>query len=169
MWISISNQAYVFLNCILGGAIIAFIYDVFRVRRRTIKSGNLIVYLEDFVYWIIVALVLFAVVYRSNEGEIRGYLILGMIIGIILYILLLSRVVMRFFLFLVRILYRLLTAILIIILFPFKVIIKTLKIPAGFLCKMLSKCISGLKRRGKRRIEQMGFLKRKFKNIRRKI
>ena len=85
LWVSVSNQAYVFLSCVLGGMIIAFVYDIFRVRRKAIKSGNLIVYFEDFIYWIIVALVLFAVVYRSNEGEIRGYLILGVIIGIILY------------------------------------------------------------------------------------
>ncbi|HOQ00346.1 MAG TPA: spore cortex biosynthesis protein YabQ [Acetivibrio clariflavus] len=32
--------------------IIAFIYDIFRIRRKTIKSGNLIVYFEDFIYWI---------------------------------------------------------------------------------------------------------------------
>ena len=61
--------------------IIAFIYDVFRIR-KAIRTSNIIVYFEDFIYWILVALVLF-VVYISNEGELRGYLIVGAIIGII--------------------------------------------------------------------------------------
>jgi len=63
--------------------IVAFVYDIFRVRRKAIKSSNLIVYFEDFIYWIIVALILFAIIYRSNEGELRGYLMLGVAIGII--------------------------------------------------------------------------------------
>jgi len=47
LWVSVSNQAYVFLNCVLGGMIVAFVYDIFRVRRKAIKSSNLIVYFED--------------------------------------------------------------------------------------------------------------------------
>jgi len=91
-----------FLNCVLGGMIVAFVYDIFRVRRKAIKSSNLIVYFEDFIYWIIVALILFAIIYRSNEGELRGYLMLGVAIGIILYALLLSRIVMAVFLFVIK-------------------------------------------------------------------
>jgi len=83
--------------------IVAFVYDIFRVRRKAIKSSNLIVYFEDFIYWIIVALILFAIIYRSNEGELRGYLMLGVAIGIILYALLLSRIVMAVFLFVIKI------------------------------------------------------------------
>ena len=74
MWVSVSNQAYVFELC-LGGMIIAFLYDIFRVRRKAIRSGNLIVYFEDFIYWIIVALVLLPLSIGAMKGN-RGYLIL---------------------------------------------------------------------------------------------
>jgi hypothetical protein len=32
------------------------------------------IYVEDFFYWIIAALVMFAIVYLSNDGELRGYI-----------------------------------------------------------------------------------------------
>ena len=129
---TISNQAYVFLCCVLGGMIIAFMYDVFRIRRKAIRSSNIIVYFEDFIYWILVALVLFAVVYISNDGELRGYVIIGAIIGIILYTLLLSKIVMTVFLFALRLIYKFLITAFSIILFPFKIVLKVLKFPAGF-------------------------------------
>jgi len=65
--------------------IIAFIYDAFRIKRRAVKTSALVTYIEDIIYWIIVSIIMFAVVYYSNEGEIRGYLFLGTILGAVLY------------------------------------------------------------------------------------
>ena len=169
LWVSVSNQAYVFLSCVVGGIIIAFVYDIFRVRRKAIKSGNLIVYFEDFIYWIIVALVLFAVVYRSNEGEIRGYLILGVIIGIILYAFLLSRIVMKVFLFLIRVVYKAAVIVFTIILFPIKLALKILGFPAKRVYKTLSRCTNKLKRIRQNITNKFRISKKLFKNIRKKI
>ncbi|NLP14027.1 MAG: spore cortex biosynthesis protein YabQ [Clostridium sp.] len=169
MWVSVSNQAYVFLSCVLGGMIIAFVYDIFRVRRKAIKSGNLIVYFEDFIYWIIVALVLFAVVYRSNEGEIRGYLILGVIIGIILYAFLLSRIVMKVFLFLIRVVYKVAVFAFTIILLPIKIVLKLLGFPAKRIYKIISQCINKIKRASRNKLDRLRISKKLFKNIRKKI
>ncbi|MFZ5986554.1 MAG: spore cortex biosynthesis protein YabQ [Bacillota bacterium] len=169
MWVSVGNQAYDFLSCVLGGAIIAFIYDIFRIRRKAIKSSNLIVYFEDFIYWIIVALVMFAVVYQSNDGEIRGYLILGIILGIILYALLLSRIVMKVFLFIIGIIYKAAVFIFSIILFPLKIIYKILRIPAKFICKLLIKGAGKVRRVSRNKFDKFKAWKRIFKNIRRKI
>jgi len=149
--------------------IIAFVYDIFRVRRKAIKSGNLIVYFEDFIYWIIVALVLFAVVYRSNEGEIRGYLILGVIIGIILYAFLLSRIVMKVFLFLIRVVYKAAVIVFTIILFPIKLALKILGFPAKRVYKTLSRCTNKLKRIRQNITNKFRISKKLFKNIRKKI
>jgi spore cortex biosynthesis protein YabQ len=117
--------------------IIAFIYDIFRVRRKTIKSSNILVYFEDFIYWIIVALVLFAVLFYSNEGEIRGYLIIGTVLGIILYAVVLSRVVMKIFLFFVRIVYKSVVTILSIILLPVKIIYRGCMIPVRYIYRCI--------------------------------
>lgn len=169
LWVSVSNQAYVFLSCVLGGMIIAFLYDIFRVRRKAIRSGNLIVYFEDFIYWIIVALVLFAVVYRSNEGEIRGYLILGVVIGIVLYVLLLSRIVINVFLFLIRVVYKAAVIVFTVALIPIKVILKILGVPTKGVYKIMMKSKSKVKRVGRNIHDKFRITKKLFKNIRKKI
>ena len=59
--------------------LIAFIFDLFRIKRKAVETGNLLTYIEDLLYWIIAALVMFAVVYLANEGELRGYIFLGVV------------------------------------------------------------------------------------------
>lgn len=149
--------------------IVAFIYDIFRVRRKAIKSSNLIVYFEDFIYWIIVAIVLFAVIYQSNEGEIRGYLILGVVIGIILYGLLLSKIVMTVFLFVVKMLYKAAVTIFGILLFPLRIIFKILRIPAKHIYKTMSKSAGKIKSASKSKLGKVNLWRKINKNIRKKI
>jgi len=169
LWVSVSNQAYVFLNCVLGGMIVAFIYDIFRVRRKTIKSSNLIVYFEDFIYWIIVALVLFAIIYRSNEGELRGYVMLGVAIGIILYALILSRIVMAVFLFVIRTIYKIAVTVCGILLIPMRIILKILSVPAKKAYKSISRGAKKIKGASKNKLSKIKVSGRIFNNIRKKI
>ncbi len=169
MWVSVGNQAYSFLMCVLGGMIIAFIYDAFRIKRKTIKSSNIIIYFEDFIYWIIVALVLFGAVYISNEGEIRGYLIIGAILGIIIYAFLLSRIVMTVFLFIIGLVYKFVVVVFGILLIPLKIIYRILRIPAGFICYTALRGGKKVKRIGKVRLDKLKGWKRVIKIIRKKI
>jgi len=149
--------------------IIAFIYDVFRIKRKAIKTSNLIVYFEDFVYWILVALVLFAVVYISNDGELRGYIFIGALIGIVLYTLLLSRIVMTIFLFTIKIIYKFFSTVCIILLLPFKILYKILKVPAKIVLKGFKTIFGKARRIGKARLSRFSIWKRRFKNIIKKI
>ena len=49
----ITNQAYLFLIFILNGIIIGLLFDFFRILRKTIKTKDIITYLEDFIFWIL--------------------------------------------------------------------------------------------------------------------
>lgn len=169
LFLSVGNQAYVFLCCVLGGMIIAFIYDVFRIRRKAIKASNIIVYFEDFIYWILVALVLFAVVYLSNDGELRGYLFIGTVIGIILYSLLLSKIIMAVFLFTIRVLYKIFITAVSIIAFPFKILFKVLKVPAKIIYNSVGKILGKARRVSIDKRSKFKIWKRRFRNIRKKI
>ena len=169
LFLTVGNQAYVFLCLVLGGMIIAFIYDVFRIRRKAIKTSNLIVYFEDFVYWILVALVLFAVVYISNDGELRGYLLIGAFIGIILYSLLLSKIIMTIFLFIIKIVYKFFSIVFIILLFPLKILFKILKVPAKIIYNGLKKVFGKARRTSKAKISKFCVWRKRFKNIIKKI
>jgi len=96
------RQAYIFFCSCVCGIIIAFIYDLFRIIRKTFKTRALMVYFEDLLYWVVVAIATFLVIYYNNDGEIRAYVFLGMIIGIFVYSVSLSSPVRRTLLWVVN-------------------------------------------------------------------
>jgi spore cortex biosynthesis protein YabQ len=167
--ISVSSQAQIFLYSIIGGMIIAFIYDAFRVKRKAIRTSAFIIYFEDLIYWFIVSIVMFAVVYYSNEGEIRGYIFIGTALGAILYFLLFSRVVMNSALLVIKIVCKVFSFIWTVISCPFKLIFKVLAIPARFLAKMSKRTFKGARQIGRSRFSKVTVWKKMFKNIRKKI
>ena len=54
----IINQVYVFFWSILIGGILTLTFDFFRLMRRNKKTRDLIVYIQDIFFWIIVAFVI---------------------------------------------------------------------------------------------------------------
>lgn len=73
----IVNQVYVFLWSILIGAILTLIFDFFRLMRRNKEIRDLIVYIQDIFFWIIVAIVIIISAFVTNSGELRGYMFIG--------------------------------------------------------------------------------------------
>jgi len=167
--ISVANQAYVFLCSVAGGIIIAFIYDVFRIKRKAVRTRSLVIQFEDLIFWIIVAVVMFGVVYYSNEGEIRGYIFIGTIIGVILYVLLLSNIIMKVSLFILKIIYRILKGIWIVVSFPFKILFKVFSIPMQFFLKISRKGVRRARNITRNRLTKAAFWKKVRKNIKKKV
>jgi spore cortex biosynthesis protein YabQ len=60
-------------------------YDVLRILRRLIPHDSFFIALEDFFFWVIASLFIFAMIYRVNDGIIRGFSALGVILGGVLY------------------------------------------------------------------------------------
>jgi spore cortex biosynthesis protein YabQ len=167
--IPVSSQALIFLYSVIGGMAIAFVYDVFRIKRKTIDTSNFLTCIEDLLYWIIVAIIMFLVVYFGNEGEIRGYIFIGAIIGAVLYILLFSRIIMKIFLVIINIISVILKAVWKVVSCPFKIIFKILWIPIGFFLRQLRKIFRGARRVGKNSAAKAALWKRTFRNIIKKI
>ena len=169
MPISVSNQAYIFLCSVLGGMLIAFIYDIFRISRKAVRTGSLFIHLEDFIYWIIIAVVMFGVVYYSNDGEIRGYIFLGAMIGVVLYVLLLSKIVVRSSLLIIRIVFKVVKTIWMIISYPFKVIFKAISYPVGIIYKNSRKRLREVRGYGRNKVSKASIWRKVLKNVRKKI
>mgnify|MGYP004510347261 FL=1 len=91
------NQAYLFLVFSLTGVIIGVLFDFFRILRRSIKTSNLITYIEDILFWILTGMLILYSIWFFNNGEIRIFIFLGIIIGILLYIFTLSNIIVRIF------------------------------------------------------------------------
>ncbi|HIS61757.1 MAG TPA: spore cortex biosynthesis protein YabQ [Candidatus Scybalomonas excrementigallinarum] len=85
MNLSLLKEAHLFYLSILYGGMILFFYDWFRIVRRLIPHHNIMIAIEDLIFWIITGFSIFALIYQYNNGSIRAYCILGMGMGMIFY------------------------------------------------------------------------------------
>jgi spore cortex biosynthesis protein YabQ len=82
---SITVELQFFLISILWGGILMLAYDVLRILRRMIPHDSFFIALEDFFFWVIGSLFIFAMIYKVNDGIIRGFSALGVVLGGVLY------------------------------------------------------------------------------------
>ena len=112
----VQNQAYLFLVFSLTGVEIGILFDFFRILRRTIKTGNIVTYIQDILFWILTGILVLYNIWYFNNGEIRVYMFLGITIGTLIYISTLSNIFVKIFA-------KILTTIIKVLEIPFKTII----------------------------------------------
>lgn len=164
----VSRQAYVFLCTVAGGMAIALVYDIFRIIRKAVRTGSLLTYLEDLVYWVLAAAIMLVTIYYSNEGEIRGFLFIGTILGVVLYSSLFSKIVMGSSLFIINITIKIVKAVLFVIMYPFRFLLRMLAAPVRELARLV---LASLRKAGsgrKTRVKKARFLRRLIRRIRKK-
>lgn len=82
---SISKEALVFLSSSAGGALIFFVYDLFRVLRKKVDTAGFLVHIQDGLFWLIAFAIMFFVVFHVNNGTVRFYELLGAGLGATIY------------------------------------------------------------------------------------
>ncbi len=82
---SISKEALVFLASSAGGALIFFVYDLFRVLRKKVDAGGILIHIQDGIFWLIAFSIMFFVVFHVNNGTVRFYELLGAGLGAAIY------------------------------------------------------------------------------------
>ena len=72
------HQELIFLliSVALGEGLI-ILYDIFRIFRQVIPHGVIWTAIEDVCYWVVCALLVFGMVFRTNDGLVRGFSIGG--------------------------------------------------------------------------------------------
>ena len=91
------DQAYLFLDFSLTGVAIGILFDIFRILRRSIKTLDIITYIEDILLWILTGLLVLYNIWYFNNGEIRIFMFLGIIMGILVYMSTLSSAIIKIF------------------------------------------------------------------------
>ena len=91
----IYDEAHLFMICLSLGALVALIYDGVRILRLLFRHKDWLVDIEDLIYWIFTAGLVFRTLFRYNQGVLRGYAFLGMFLGVVLYLLTLSGLLLR--------------------------------------------------------------------------
>lgn len=117
-----SNQAYLFLIFTVNGILIGFLFDIFRILRKSFKTNDLVTYIEDIIFWILTGIIILFSMCKFCDGELRGFTIIGIVIGVILYMLTISTYIIKISVFIINILKTIIGKIIKVIVYPFKLI-----------------------------------------------
>lgn len=93
------TMGYMFLS----GVALGVLYDVYRVVAGLLRISRWIIPLLDLIYWVAATLLVFRVLYYSNQGQVRAFVFLALLIGISFYFALLSRWVILLLHWLIRV------------------------------------------------------------------
>lgn len=79
--IVISEELYILFTAIWSGCVVYGSYTVLRVVRKLIPHREWMVSLEDFCFWIVISIYLFSQIFYTTSGNLRWYIVVGLIIG----------------------------------------------------------------------------------------
>ena len=82
---SIYHEIRFLLDSVLLGIIISFVYDNIRVVRRVIPHNTVFISIEDLFFWIFVAIYIFLLQHRENNGIFRWFSVVGAFAGMMVY------------------------------------------------------------------------------------
>lgn len=134
---TIKVQFYIFLTSLYGGLVAGLAYDIYRATRCFFKPKKIVTTIEDFIFWVGIALIFFYILNKSNWAELRGYIFLGFFAGGYIYLRILSKVL---FPFLIKLFNGLA--------FIFKGAVKGITLPFKYTNKILTPKIKKTKRIG---------------------
>ena len=82
--LGIGKEMSIFVAACLAGNLVAMVYCAIRVFRRMVSHSLFWVSMEDLVFWVAAGLYLFMEMYRTCNGAIRWYFVIGVLLGGIL-------------------------------------------------------------------------------------
>ena len=93
--VSLAQQVTGLALAIGVGFSLGIAYDVLRIPRLLLFSGNVAVFFHDVLFWGVSGVVTYLFILAVNFGEIRAYLLFGEIIGGVIYYTLIGTYVSR--------------------------------------------------------------------------
>lgn len=143
MFLSSRHEIMVLFGTFLGGMVLGFVFDFFRIFRKNFKSADTLLWLQDVLMWAIMLAVVYITLFITNDGKIRWYVFVGFISGVAIYMVTLSAFIMKISTAVIGFLKKLFSVVITILLFPFKMVYK-------FLSKPLSKAYNTIRKLFKR-------------------
>ncbi len=129
----VTNQAYLFLIFIINGILIGLLFDFFRISRKVIDTSDLITYFEDILFWILTGVIVLYSIFVFNNGELRLFMLLGILIGAVIYMLCISSYIIKINIKIINLLKKFFGIVIIPIQFIFKTLQKIFFKPITFL------------------------------------
>lgn len=161
----IHSEAYIFFTTLYGGIIIGFLYDIYRIFRYFFRPKRVAAFIEDLIFWIVVAIIALFILISSNWGELRGYVFLSFILGAVLYNKLLSKIVITALVKVIKVILRGIRWIFNIVTYPFKIAAGFLNIPYQRGRRKVKKGYGKIKRTAKLPFRVFSDFKKHTRNI----
>lgn len=121
------EQVSSFLIFTIVGIVISIIFDIFRILRKTIKTTDIVTYIEDTFFWLITGFIMLYSIFKFNNGELRLYIFIGISIGITLYMLFVSRYFIKINIFIINIIKNIIKRFISLTIIPFKFIFNIIR------------------------------------------
>ena len=93
----VTRELIIFLYFIGAGIVGGSLLDLLRVLRHNRKVNDIIVYLEDILYWVVLGAGVIWLSYVLDAGSIRMYMLLAVFLGMLIYFLTLTKFVYKVF------------------------------------------------------------------------
>lgn len=95
MPLDISLQIHIVIYSLLAGIIIGGLFDLYRIVRGNFEQRAIII-IQDILFWILCALVIFVFLLYKNYGFFMPYVYLFMGLALVFYLKLISPVIFNF-------------------------------------------------------------------------
>lgn len=123
----INSQFKILFIFIVFGMFMGLLFDFFRIQRKIFKQRDYITYIQDILFWIISGFIFILVTMKYTNGEIRMYMVAGIILGIILYMRFISKLFVGVNTWILRILWKFINILFSPLKFFYKIIKKKLE------------------------------------------
>ncbi|HAQ41846.1 MAG TPA: hypothetical protein DCM73_14125 [Clostridiales bacterium] len=122
------SQEYMLAVSVMGGMLLGFIWDIYRLFRHYIKLGSVGTAMGDIVYWIVSIYISVNLIFDLSYGNVRLFILLGFLLGALLYFYGISRYILKASIFVVDTILKVLKKILNLLLIPVRFLINLLKV-----------------------------------------
>lgn len=90
----------------MSGFALGLLFDVYRVLAAQFRISRISLALFDILYGIIATLLVFKVLYETNQGEVRFFVFIGLLLGLSFYFALVSPAAIKFMEWMIKIIKR---------------------------------------------------------------
>lgn len=127
MTLPIVIQIKYFVSTVAVGFLIGIFYDIYRLSRQDKFKRNILSSISDFLFWILMSIVVFIFMLKTNNLNLRYYSFFGMLFGYLVYSSCISKYLYNILNKLLYVIIKLLRILFRIIFYPFKIIFILLK------------------------------------------
>ncbi len=89
------NQLHLFIIFLIDGLLIGILFDIFRVLRKSFKHKDVVIYMQDILFWVLTGFLLLYTTFIFNDGEFRLFMLLGTFFGVIIYLFTISKIFIK--------------------------------------------------------------------------